>query len=131
MLDEPPTVVEEIEDDINPHLSQKSNRSHGIPTTSTLKTENYYQKYEAFKIRVSSVNFKSSKSLLISFFPMNEIKSKYRLLSVHMRLIGQIIINNQKRMENLHRNLIVNGLEEPSEMVGEFLGNSQVTLNMI
>jgi len=98
---------------------------------STLKTENYYQKFEAFKIIVSNVNFKSSKSLLISFFPMNEIKSKYRLLSVHMRLIGQIIINNQKRMENLHRNLITNGNDEVSEMVGEFLGNSQVTLNMI
>jgi len=34
-------------------------------------------------------------------------------------------------MENLHKQLVDNNQEEIAEMVGEFLGNSQVTLNMI
>lgn len=68
---------------------------------------------------------------MFNFDCINDTKAKMRLLALHSRLIGKFVINNQKRMELLHKNLIDSGSEEIAELVGEFLGNSQVTLNMV
>jgi hypothetical protein len=103
-----------------------------------IKIDNYYNKYEAVKVSIMPINFKGAKSIMLCFNTVTQQKAKDRLLSAHSRLIVKQIIINQKRMESLHRNLIANEndeariqTEEVSEMVGEFLGNSQVTLNMV
>ena len=80
---------------------------------------------------MTPVTYKSYKCYMINFENISETKAKMRLFALHARMIGKLQFNNQKRMENLHKNLIDNGSEDIAEMVGEFLGNSQVTLNMI
>lgn len=67
----------------------------------------------------------------LCFESISDTKAQSRLLSLHAKMISQYIINNQKRMEYLHRTLIDQNQEEMSEMVGEFLGNSQVMLNLV
>jgi len=96
--------------------------------------DNYYLKYEALKVSVMTVSFKGSKSLMFCFNQNTPVKAKNRLLNAHSKLIVNHILINQKRMEDFHKILIRNKNEkneEISEKVVEFLGNSQVTLNMV
>jgi len=60
----------------------------------TPKIENYYLKFEALKVSVIPVNFKSSKSFMIKFNLITDLKAKNRLIGIHSRLIANIIINN-------------------------------------
>ncbi len=54
---------------------------------------------------------------------------------MHTDIISKFVINNTRRMEKLHKNLMNGELnkesEELSELIGEFIGSSSVTLNMI
>ena len=56
---------------------------------------------------VSQASFKgSSKFIMLSFDSVTYEKARYRLFGMHARLIGQFVMNNQKRMENLHKQLM-------------------------
>jgi hypothetical protein len=45
-----------------------------------LFTENYYSKYEAFKMTLSIVQFKYKKCVMINILPINNEKARSRLL---------------------------------------------------
>jgi hypothetical protein len=45
-----------------------------------LFTENYYNKYEAFKMTLSIVQFKYKKCVMINILPINDEKARSRLL---------------------------------------------------
>lgn len=100
-----------------------------------LSNENYYDKFEAFKIVASTAKFKNQTCVLLTFVSINEYKAKNRLLGMHTRMISKFVVNNTSRMEKLHSNLL-NGdfddkFDELSELIGEFIGSAQVTLNMV
>ena len=78
----------------------------------------------AFKITLTMVVFKSHQSIMINFDSIDDNKGKQRLMALHSRLIGKFVLNNQQRMELLHKNLVESGSDEIAELVGEFLGNS-------
>lgn len=91
----------------------------------------YTDNRSAFRVTVSQVQFKQSKHCLINFENITDLKGKYRLMSLHTRHIGQSVITAQRRMEIFHRQLLTQGCTELSAQVGQFLGSSQVTFNMI
>ena len=84
--------------------------------TLILSTENYYTRYEAFVIQAVGVQYKGSKAVLISFNSITDLKAKNRLLSLHLKMVDHFMMNNQRRMENLHKNLSANiGSEESND----------------
>jgi hypothetical protein len=91
----------------------------------------YNENRAAFHVTVSQVQFKSSKHCLINFECITDLKGKFRLMSLHTRHISQSVITTQRRMEVLHRQLLTQGCADLSAQVGQFLGSSQVTFNMI
>jgi hypothetical protein len=97
------------------------------------ENENYLEKYEALTVRLSPTCFKHCKSVLILFQVQTEMKAKFRLMGMHTRLIGNFILENQRRLENLHKKVNQSATEdqELSSEIGEFLGTQQVTLNMV
>jgi hypothetical protein len=71
--------------------------------SSSKMDENYNNNFMAFKISMSSVQYKSVKSIMINFENITDVMAKYRLFSIHSKLICQFVINSQNRMEQLHR----------------------------
>ena len=68
---------------------------------------------------------------MVSMESLTDVKAQQRLLYMHSKLINQFISNTSKRMENLHRQLMAKNQTDLSTQIGEYLGNQQVTLNMI
>jgi len=60
-------------------------------------------------------------------------KAHLRLLELHTRILSQHVIRNQRRMESLHKKVMEEDKNdnEMSALLGEFLGNTQLILNMV
>ena len=72
---------------------------------------------------VSQASFKgSSKFIMLSFDSVTYEKARYRLFGMHARLIGQFVMNNQKRMENLHKQLMSGSATENLSLSGRAFG---------
>jgi hypothetical protein len=111
--DPSPTEYEIV---FNKQLIQKSrqedksgtteNTDTAVETASISKDESqdmFDTKYAAFNIQVDPIKFKYSNAFLLSMKPINNLKSKVRLLGHHTNIISSIIMGNQKRMEQLHK----------------------------
>jgi len=68
-----------------------------------VQLENYYQKYEAFKVTASLVPYKQSRQVLFIFESITDQMAQFRLLDIHTNLISKFLVKNQNRMESLHR----------------------------
>lgn len=68
---------------------------------------------------------------MLNFESITNLKGKYQLMSLHTKHIGQSIISSQRRLEVLHQQLLSQNICDYSSQIGEFLGNSQVTFNMV
>ena len=74
----------------------------GAPSPSTpiasqmtvLNAENYFNKYLAFRVQISNTNFKSSKSMMISFKEMTDQKANQRLFSIHLKMLSSFLTGN-------------------------------------
>ena len=81
---------------------------------------------------------------MINIESLTDEKAKNRLIQMHTNLVTKLVTQNQKKMEDLHKQLIISRhhrdgnqseadpvTDQISSKLGELLGNQQMTLNMI
>lgn len=91
----------------------------------------YFNQFEALYVKATMVSYKSCRCIKLCIYPMNEHKSKLRLLSMHQNMIKQVLIGQQKKMEHLHKDMKLKGENGVSSRIEGLIGSSDIAINMV